>query len=105
MAGSTQAPPHTGCPAGHPQLDPVQTAPVPTVTLQLAPAVPPLQPVLAPQWVASVAGSMQTPLHSICVPGHVTAQAEATQILPLVEQLVPGVPGAPPAAQSPEAPQ
>jgi hypothetical protein len=97
LVGSMQAAPQSTCPDGQAHVDPAHTAPVPTVELQMVPElpVPPTpQPAVAPQWEASVDGSMQTPPHSICVPGQVTAQLEPTQILPSREQSVPGNPGA-----------
>jgi hypothetical protein len=89
LVGSTHAPPHTICPPGHPHVPPLHNAPVPTVALQLT---APAQAAPAPQWAASVAGSMQTPAHSTCVPGHAAAHADPTQNRPVAAQSVPMLP-------------
>src|SRR5262245_10772553 len=63
--GLTPAPLHAICPPGQPHVPPLQIAPVPTVALQSAPAVPPLHAPEAPQWSSSVCGSTHTPPHEI----------------------------------------
>jgi hypothetical protein len=60
---------------------------------------------VAAQWAALVVGLMQTPPHSTCGSGQVTAQLPPMQILPSREQSMPGNPGGAAALQSPVAPQ
>jgi hypothetical protein len=109
LVGSMQAEPQTTCPDGQAHVEPVQRAPLPTVELQMLPELPmppAPQPAVAPQCDPSVDGSTQTPPHSICVPGQVTAHAEPTQTLPSSAQLIPSVPAEPaPVVQTPLAPQ
>jgi hypothetical protein len=99
--GLMHAAPHAICPPGQPHVPPVQIAPVPTVVPQAAPAEAPLHAPEAPQCVALVCGSTQTPPHEICEPGQLTWHAPATHILPVSEQSSPMLTP----AQLPEAPQ
>jgi hypothetical protein len=71
---------------------------------QDVPGVPPPLPhkPVAPQLLALVLGSMQTPPQLICVPGHDTLQAPALHTFPFVHAR-PALP--PPFPQSPVAPQ
>jgi hypothetical protein len=109
LVGSMQVLPHLIVPDWHDTAHAPEVHTLPAA--QVVPAVPGAGLTLsqspeAPQKVRLVAGSMQVPPQLICVPAHVTAQVELTQILPLVAQFVPSVPGAAlRLSQSPEAPQ
>jgi len=81
----------------------------PAPEVQAPPPKPePVKPKHEPRLISTPqpsASPMQTPPQLICVPGQVTAQVEATQILPSRAQLVPSVPGAGlTELQSPDAP-
>jgi hypothetical protein len=92
VAGSTQVPPQLTCEPGHDtEHEPLlQTLPLGQV-VPAVPTPPTPQPVVAPQWVRSVAGSTQAPLQLTCEPGHETEQVPALQTLPLAHT-VPAVP-------------
>jgi hypothetical protein len=64
-------------------------APAPTLTLQ---STPPAHAEPAPQCASSVAGSVHTPPHSTCVPGHAAEHADPTQNRPVAAQSVPILP-------------
>jgi hypothetical protein len=96
VAGSMHVPPHETWAPGQAQVPVEQTAPVPTVLPQLAPALLPTPMLVqlpdAPQKLASMAGFTQLPPQLTCPDGHDTTHALLTQTCPARLQSVPGEP-------------
>jgi len=103
VLGSTQVPPHSIWLPGQETLHvpSLQTLPL----LQATPALPPgaPQPVVAPQWVRLLRGSMQLPPQLVCELGQETWQVPLEQTCPLAHAL-PALP-APPTPHPGDAPQ
>jgi hypothetical protein len=82
LDGSTHAPPQFTCEPGHEteHAPALQTCPV----AHAVPAAPPLtpHPVVAPQWVRSLAGSTHLPAQFTCPPGHDTEHVPPLQTSP-----------------------
>jgi hypothetical protein len=89
VPGSTHAPLQLTWPAGQDtwQVPPEQTWP----DAHVAPALPPVQSLLAPQWSRSVEGSTQTPLQLMRPPWHESWQVPPAQTCP-GEQMAPALP-------------